>query len=159
VKSKVKLWALTLLVVASGRPSRAQELSGQYVILMQTACQMIVSGSTTLKPGGSSNSVGTAFFTPGAKSKNAGRVVINETVIGGPPIASETGSVVSSPHRSNVAYSNSATTLTINGISYNAVYSNIQNGIAARVFFNGVLGAGGSMNACSVFGTLRAANN
>jgi hypothetical protein len=157
VKSKVVLSALTLLALASARPGNAQELSGTYVILMQTTCQIIISGSTTLAPGGSSNSVGSAVFTPSAKTGNAGIVVIDETVIGGAPVTSGTGSVVSSPQHATVAYSNSATTLTINGIRYNAVYSNIQNGIAERVFFNGVLSEGRFANACAVFGTLRAA--
>jgi hypothetical protein len=159
VKSMMILSALLLVALSSQKQTSAQELSGEYAILLQTTCQMIVSGSATLQPGSSSNSVGTAVFTPRRKTNNAGMVIINETVIGGPLITSGTGSVASSPRHSTVAYSNSATTLTINGIRYNAVYSNIQNGIADRVFFNGVLNEGTFMNACSVFGTLRAATN
>jgi hypothetical protein len=160
VKSTVILSALMLVALASQKPSSAQELSGEYAILLQTTCQMIISGSAILEPGSSSNSVGTAVFTPRPKTNSAGMVVISETVIGGSLITSGTGSVASSPQHSTVDYSNSATTLTINGIRYNAVYSNIQkNGIADRVFFNGVLSEGRFMNACSVFGTLRAVAN
>jgi hypothetical protein len=158
VNSKVILSALMLVALASQNPSSAQELSGEYAIVLQTTCQMIISGSATLQPGSSSNSVGTAVFTPSPKS-NAGTVVISETVIGGPLMSSGTGSIVSSPQHSTVGYSNSGTTLTVNGIRYNAVYSNIQNGIAGKVFFNGVLGEGAVMNACSVFGTLLAVAN
>src|SRR5262249_19670746 len=112
-----------------------------------------------LRSGGLSNSVGIALFTPGAHNRVAGRVDISEMVIGGPMIASKSGTIMSRPVHSTVAYSNSPTTLTINGITYNVAYSNIQNGIARRVFFNGVLSEGTVPNACLASGLLQAVIN
>jgi hypothetical protein len=70
VKSMIILSVLLLVALASQKRTSAQELSGEYAILLQTTCQMIVSGSATLRPGSSSNSVGTAVFTPRPKTNN-----------------------------------------------------------------------------------------
>jgi hypothetical protein len=156
VSSRAILSALALIALGGLQPGRAQELAGGYALSLQTTCQILMFGATNLKPGGSSNSVGTAVFTPSANNRNAGVVEINETVVGGPLLASVTGTIVSSPLHATVAYSASATTLTINGIRYNAIYSNIRNAVADRVFFNGILGAGTFTNACSSFGVLQA---
>jgi hypothetical protein len=156
---KAILSALSLLALASQTPCDAQVLSGEYVILLQTTCQSIVAGSATLEPGSASNSVGTAVFTPNAQNQSAGKVAIIETVTGGSLITSKTGTVIASPQNATVAYSNSATTLTIAGIKYNAVYSKIQSGIADRVYFNGIVSEGQFANACSAVGTLRAVSN
>jgi hypothetical protein len=157
VRFKAVPLALVLLALAGQEPGNAQALAGAYALFLQTNCQSIISGPATLTPGGSSNSVGTAVFAPNTRNPSAGTVSIDETVIGGPTVSVKSGTVVSSPTRATVAYSNTATTLTIKGITYNAVYSNTRNGVALQVFFNGVLSEGSFANACAAFGTLRAA--
>jgi hypothetical protein len=156
VKSPVVLAALALFVVASQVSSRAQELSGAYAIYWHSTCQIVSSGLATLKPGSSSDSVGTAVFSPSADNPAAGLVDIYETVVGGPPIAARRGSIVSRAQHSTVPYSTSATTLTIRGIHFNAVYSDIRNGIAGEVFFDGVLNEDTFTDACAALGSLRA---
>ncbi|HEY1260524.1 MAG TPA: hypothetical protein VGF34_14850 [Stellaceae bacterium] len=147
---------LAMLASAVARPAVAQEISGKYAIILQTTCQTIMSGTKILEPGSVSNSVGLADFTPNPKDHNIGVVHIDETVIGGPPITAKTGNIAASPLRSTVAYSSTATTLTINGTRYNAIYTNIQSGVAQRVFFNGVAAEGRFPNACAASGVLRA---
>ncbi|HEU0155075.1 MAG TPA: hypothetical protein VFQ82_03325 [Stellaceae bacterium] len=147
---------LALLASAVANPAIAQEISGKYAIILQTTCQTIMSGRAVLEPGSLSNSVGLADFTPDPKDHNKGVAHIDETVIGGPPAASKTGSLAASPRNSTVSYSNTATTLTINAIRYNAIYTEIQNGVAQRVFFNGIAAEGRSPNACAASGVLRA---
>jgi hypothetical protein len=147
---------LAALAFAGAQPASAQGISGKYAIILQTACQAIVSGAAILKPGSVSSSVGLADFTPDAKNHYKGIVDIDETVVGGPPIAANAGSIRENPLHSTVAYSNTATTLTINGTRYNAIYTKVQNGTAERVFFNGTAAEGKFPNTCAVSGTLRA---
>jgi hypothetical protein len=156
VKFPWPLFALALPALADQAPADAQELLGAYAISLQTTCQIITSGTATLKPGGASNSVGVAVFIPGAQNRNAGIVEINETVIGGPTMAPRNGTIISRPLHATVAYSNSPTALTVAGVTYNAAYSNVQKGVAGRVFFNGVLNEGAFQNTCLASGLLQA---
>lgn len=148
--------ALALLAVAVAKPAGAQEISGKYAIFLQTTCQTIMSGTAILSAGGVSSSIGIADFTPNPKHLDTGIVDIAETVIGGSPAASKTGSLRADPRHSTVPYSTTETTLTINGIRYNAIYPRSQAGIAGQVFFNGIAAAGKLPNACAVSGLLRA---
>jgi hypothetical protein len=156
VKFKVVLAALALFALTSQKSSRAQELSGAYAIYWHSTCQIVTSGLATVKPGGSSDSVGTAVFAPSAANPNAGLADISETVVGGPPITAGTGTIVSRSQHSTLPYSISATTLTINGSRYDAVYADIRNGVARSVFFDGVRNEDTFANACAAIGSLRA---
>ena len=154
VKPRLMLAMLPLLVWA-GQEASAQELSGAYAIFWQSSCQIITSGIATPNRGGASNSVGIAVFSPSPGNPDSGLADIRETVVGGPPISANTGTIVANPRHSTVPYETSATTLMINGNRFNAAYADIRNGVAGHVVFNGVLDDGKFQNACAAIGTLR----
>lgn len=132
----------TLLAVAAvmllAVPVRASvpALSGNYALAVTGICQGVQSGSN---PGFLGSLIETDNFDP-----STGMVQITGSGISGGLVVWTGGTAgyqtqtISKTH----SYSNTATTLTINGIAYNIIYGHVKNGVAQSAVVNGIDGNG-----------------
>lgn len=132
--------ALTLFAVPAGASVPA--LSGKYALGGSGTCQALESGSS---PGAIESVIETAKFDPAT-----GMVKQTATSITGDLLAwTGTTGYHTKRNSKTVTYSNTATTLTLNGITYNIVYGTVTNGIAQFAAFNGF-----DKNGCAITATM-----
>jgi hypothetical protein len=115
------------------------ELYGAYTVNGAVFCQP---GSFAGAGGAYVVSIGLAKFNPN-DGNNAGIVVLQQSQVFGSAIsASLPFSAVNKSY--DYDFSNTASTITLNNVPYNAIYSNIKNGIAGTVS-----GVGVDANGCA----------
>ena len=139
---RVSIVAALLLTIAPAVALAVPELSGQYIFSASSNCQAILSvtkdldGKVTgvnITNGGALNGIaGTVTFTPAT-----GRAVLSGTSVDGHLLLMQgqnSNFVLDQQALSeDWAYSNTATTVTLNGIVYRAKYGKITNNIAQSV--------------------------
>jgi hypothetical protein len=154
-------------------PASAQTISGKYVVTVTKLCQL--TGTYNFSTAGLGNNYLNEINSSGSSFKQSlyqatfspskGNVAINGFDDGGDlEIFQITGSVsatlgstiTQAPNSAKSSYSNTATTFTINGQVFNAMYGQVdKKGVAHYVAFQGVF-AGDSGQECTEQGTASA---
>ena len=115
-------------------------LSGSYALNYTEICQGYLSGTS---PGSVSVQSVTATFAPHTLTivgtKTSGDLVIPKSLVG--------GTFFQKPVSKSYPYSNSTTTLTLGGTTFNIVYGPISNRVAQSFVFSGASNAGCAVSA------------
>jgi hypothetical protein len=154
-------------------PASAQTISGKYIVTVTKLCQL--TGTYNFSTAGLGNNYLNEIDSSGSSFKQSlyqatfsptkGTATINGFDSGGDlEIFQVTGSVTATlgnvisqvPNSGKSSYSNTATTFTINGQPFNAMYGQVdKKGVAHYVAFQGVF-AGDSGQQCTEQGTASA---
>ena len=146
---KLRIIMLGLALLLLGPAANAQQLSGTYVVNFQRICEVLASGGLITFSGHITNLVGTINFNP-----SAGTAAVNGITVSGSLINSPTSDMVQKPTVATIAYSTTPTTLVIAGMTLNAVYHRIFNGVSQKVIFNGLVDDQNAPSDCAAVGTL-----
>lgn len=128
--------SIALALIAAPANAAVPKISGKYIVADSGTCQAIQDGSN---PGLILSLIETANFDPAT-----GMVKLTGVGVGGDLVVWSGGTAgyqtqtLSKTH----SYSNTATTLTVNGNTLNIIYGAVKNGIAQSAVINGVDGNG-----------------
>jgi hypothetical protein len=142
-----RLVAASVAVILLATPAFAGKvpaLSGAYIVTYNEVCQ----ANTNTQNGGASHSEAVlATFDPGTATATLSGQDVNGAlvVISGPPTGYTT-----SPVEGSGPYSNTKTTLTLGGVTFNIVYGAVKKGVAQSAVFNGITAGNCAASAMAV---------
>jgi len=142
---KIAIIASAWLLLALAAPASAQQISGSYEIEFEQLCQG--SPSATGPNGSVFRFLGTGNFVP--DGPDGGNVTVAGNAVQGSLIFKSGNDMTQVPIDASLGYSNTPTTLTIQGIVYSAIYNRVAANIPGKVSFNGLVSA-----ACVAHGVL-----
>jgi hypothetical protein len=171
MKFKVLLMIAAACLLPLDAIAATPKLSGNYALSLSQNCQVTVGTSTydnielgnattttlanlfdqTIDDGKLSQSVGTATFNQSTHTLSFSGTQVKGSVLIVPGLSSDSELMTSSPDSGSFGYSvPSSSSLVLGGVTYQAAYGNIVNGIAKYVTF---VTQDPSKPACSDYGT------
>jgi len=132
----------TALTASTATPPK---LSGIYAMTFTSVCQayLTINGSSvSYSSQWTSMHVGTGTFTPSKADPTQGTLALNLAKASGPPLTVNNGGgglfTRTAPATKSVAYSTTSTSVTIDGIPYDAAHGTIVSGVIQQFTFAGV---------------------